>query len=84
MRGKRADKRIADEEDYRFPDGTTLYQDKGFQGYNPPGATPFQPKKKPKGRKLTEEETAENSAINAVRVKAEHAIGGVGSPPDRP
>ena len=54
--GKRADKRIADEEDYRFPEGTTLYQDKGFQGYDPSGATVSQPKKKPKGRELTEEE----------------------------
>jgi len=75
--GKRADKRIADEEDYRFPEGTTLYQDKGFQGYAPPGATIRQPKKKPKGRELTDAEKAENSAINAVRGKAEHAIGGV-------
>jgi hypothetical protein len=76
--GKKHDKTIADEEDYRFPEGTVLYQDKGFQGYAPPGATTYQPKKKPKGRELTDEEKAENSAINAVRVKVEHAIGGAG------
>jgi len=75
--GKTHDKRIADEEDYRFPEGTTLYQDKGFQGYAPPGASVRQPKKKPKGQELTDEEKAENSAINAARVKVEHAIGGV-------
>lgn len=75
--GKKHDKSIADEESYRFPEGTTLYQDKGFQGYAPPGATICQPKKKPKGRELTDAEKAENSAINAVRVKVEHAIGGV-------
>jgi len=75
--GKKHDKSIADEENYRFPEGTTLYQDKGFQGYAPPGAAIRQPKKKPKGRELTDAEKAENSAINAVRVKVEHAIGGV-------
>ena len=46
--GKKHDKTIADEEDYRFPEDTGLYQDKGFQGYAPPGAAVRQPKKKPK------------------------------------
>ncbi len=75
--GKRADKKIADGEDYGFLPGTTLYQDKGFQGYAPPGVETRQPKKKPRGGKLTEEEKAENSSINKVRVRVEHAIGGV-------
>ncbi len=29
--GKQHDKKIADEEDYQFPDGSTLWQDTGFQ-----------------------------------------------------
>jgi hypothetical protein len=82
--GKRADKRIADEEGYCFPEGTTLYQDKGFQGYAPPGATIRQPKKKPKGRELTDVEKAENSATDAVRVRVEHAIGGGRKPTGSP
>lgn len=75
--GKKADKAIADGEDYGFPPGTTLYQDKGFQGYAPEGVEIKQPKKKPRGKQLTEEEKAGNSTINKVRVKVEHAIGGV-------
>lgn len=75
--GKKADKAIADGEDYGFPPGTTLYQDKGFQGYAPPGVEVRQPKKKPRGKQLTEEEKAGNAKINKVRVKVEHAIGGV-------
>ena len=33
--GKKHDKAIADDEEYRFPPGSTLYQDTGFQGYKP-------------------------------------------------
>lgn len=46
--GKKHDKAIADEEDYRFPDGTILYRVKGFHGYVPPGAAICQPKKNPR------------------------------------
>jgi hypothetical protein len=35
--GKKHDKAIADEEDLRFPDGSTLWQDTGFQGFAPEG-----------------------------------------------
>lgn len=34
--GATNDKRIADEERLRYPPGTTLYKDAGFQGYEPP------------------------------------------------
>jgi hypothetical protein len=44
--GKTHDKRIADEEQLRYPPGTTLYKDTGFQGYEPPVQKTCQAKKK--------------------------------------
>ena len=52
--GKKHDKKIADEEEYKFPGGSTLWQDTGFQGYAPAGVKIRQPKKKPRGGELTE------------------------------
>lgn len=75
--GKRHDKRIADEEGYRFPAGSKLLQDTGFQGYAPEGATVIQPKKKPRGGQLTPDEKLVNQAISSLRVEVEHQIGGV-------
>jgi hypothetical protein len=47
--GKTHDKKICDEEAPTWPEGSTVYQDCGFQGYAPPGVTIQQPKKKPRG-----------------------------------
>lgn len=44
--GRVADKRIADREGVAYPPGTRLYQDSGFQGYEPAGAQTYQAKKK--------------------------------------
>ena len=44
--GKVHEKRIADEARLRYPPGTTLYKDTGFQGYEPPVAKTCQAKKK--------------------------------------
>lgn len=75
--GKRHDKKLADDEDYRFPSGSKLLQDTGFQGYAPDGVTVIQPKKKPRGGELTPEEKIINRAISSLRVEVEHQIGGV-------
>lgn len=75
--GKAHDKRIADESDYTLPDGSELYQDTGFQGFQRAQVRVIQPKKKPRGGKLTTEEKAENRRISSIRVLIEHAIGGV-------
>lgn len=75
--GKRHDKKLADEENYRFPSGSKLLQDTGFQGYRPTGATVIQPKKKPRGGELTPDEKLLNRAISSLRVEVEHQIGGV-------
>jgi hypothetical protein len=74
--GKVHDKKIADLA-YTIPAGYTLLQDTGYQGYRPEGVKIIQPKKKPKGKELTEEEKSVNRKISSVRVRVEHAIGGV-------
>jgi hypothetical protein len=43
--GKKHDKKIADENDIRYPAQATLGKDTGFQGYEPQGVLTFQPKK---------------------------------------
>lgn len=77
VEGRRHDKRLADDQQLRFPKNSTLWQDTGFQGYAPENVTIIQPKKKPKGKELTPEEKACNTAISRERIKVEHSIGGV-------
>ena len=75
--GKKHDKKAADEADYQVPEGSILYQDTGFQGFTLAGVTVIQPKKKPRGQELTEAEKGNNRLISKVRIRVEHAIGGV-------
>lgn len=75
--GKKHDKAICDEEDYQFPLGSKLWQDTGFQGYQPEGVTTMQPKKKPRKQELTEAEKQRNREISSQRVEVEHQIGGI-------
>ncbi len=75
--GKRHDKLIADGESYQFPAGSTLGQDTGFQGFEPEGINILQPKKKPRGGELTDEEKEENRRISRIRVHIEHVISSV-------
>lgn len=75
--GKKHDKRICDEEQPTFPEGSTLYKDTGFQGYEPSGVSTVQPKKKPRGQDLSPEDRQRNSAISKVRIIMEHVICGV-------
>jgi hypothetical protein len=75
--GKKHDKKICDEEGHEFPEGITLYKDTGFQGYEPAGVHTRQPKKKPRGGELTQEEKEQNSLISRMRIIIEHVICGV-------
>lgn len=70
------DKKIADEQQVRFPAGITLWQDTGFLGHNPENVTVKMPTKKPKGKELTKEQKEENRKISSFRILVEHAIGG--------
>ena len=62
--GKKHDKKIAEEEHVELQTGSDLYQDTGFQGLQIEGVNTYQPKKKPKGKKLTEEEKTNNRLIS--------------------
>jgi len=62
---------------YTLPLGSCLYHDKGFQGFFLPGVTSVQPTKKPRGGDLTPPEQATNHQISSIRMRIEHAIGGV-------
>ena len=75
--GKKHYKAIADEEKVGLPKDSNLYQDSGYQGLIVDGVNQYQPKKKPKGRDLTEDEKSENRLISSIRVTVEHVISGV-------
>ena len=75
--GKKHDKKIADETQLTLPKGSYLYQDTGFQGYSLADVTILQPMKKPRGRELTLAEKDSNHQISHIRIRVEHAIGGV-------
>jgi len=75
--GKIHDKKLADEQDLRFPKNSKLWQETGFQGYEPEHTQIFQPKKKPKGRELSPLEKTENAVISNIRIRVEHSIGDV-------
>jgi hypothetical protein len=75
--GKKHDKKIADETGLSLPAGSSLCQDTGFQGFALTNVTMIQPKKKPRGKELTPEEKESNRQISRLRIRVEHAIGGV-------
>ena len=75
--GKKHDKKVADEAQYTLPQDSLLYQDTGFQGFSVTGVVIVQPKKKPRGKELTNEDKENNQQISQVRIRIEHAIGGV-------
>lgn len=75
--GRVHDKAICDGEVYEFPEGSTLWQDSGFQGFAPPGVTIRQPKKKPRNQRLDEADKQRNQEISKERVEIEHQIGGI-------
>jgi hypothetical protein len=75
--GKAHDKSLAEFAGSTLPPGSCLYQDMGFQGFVLAGVTIVQPQKKPRGGELTPPEKATNRRISSIRIRIEHAIGGV-------
>jgi hypothetical protein len=75
--GTAPDKSLAELAGYPLPRGSCLYQDRGFQGFTLDGITSIQPKKKPPGGELTPPEKAHNHEISSVKMRIEHAIGGM-------
>jgi len=77
VEGKKHDKKLADETNYVLPKGSKLCQDTGFQGFTLENVAILQPKKKPKGKSLSDLEKSINQWHSSLRVRVEHAIGGV-------
>lgn len=77
VESKKHDKKLADETNYNLPEGSQLSQDTGFQGFTLENVAILQPKKKPKGKSLTGMEKNINQWHSSLRVRIEHAIGGV-------
>jgi len=83
VEGKRHDYRMFKDEfpppSEIFPKGVALWMDLGFVGVEKdyPDATVMMPKKKPKGKELTDDAKAWNRVVSGFRVLVEHAIGGV-------
>ena len=75
--GKWHDKSIADDESYRLPADSPLYQDMGFQGFTVATVTMRQPTKKPRGGELRPEQKEENRRIASEKMRIEHTICGV-------
>jgi hypothetical protein len=75
--GKKHDKKICDEEQLTLPEGSQLYKDNGYQGYEPLGVETEQPKKKPRGKELSGRDKQRNRRISKLRIVVEHVIGGV-------
>ena len=73
--GKMHDKMMCDIEELKFSKKVRLWLDSGFEGFNPENAEINRPKKKPKGKELTDIEKKSNQHISRTRVKVEHAIG---------
>ena len=76
VEGKKHDKKIADESEYRLPEGSILLQDTGFQGFCVPNVEILQPTKKPKGKELTQEQKDRNRSISKTRIRIEHVVSG--------
>jgi hypothetical protein len=69
------DKRIVDEEQWKFPRGIKVSEDLGFDGHFQEGVNIERPTKKPKGKELTMKQKIENKEKASDRVKVEHIIG---------
>jgi len=77
--GRRHDKKLADKESIfeNIPDNVNGMADTGFIGEAKGRSNIHIPKKKPRGKELTEEEKEMNRLISSCRVVVEHAIGGL-------
>jgi hypothetical protein len=75
--GNKHDKKRCDEDGICPPQGSHLYRDSGFQGHHLEGVVIHQPKKKPRGGQLSEQDKVQNRLISQVRVGVEQVISGV-------
>lgn len=77
--GRRHDKRLADKESLieHIPKHVGVFTDSGFQGIQHLHPNVCMPKKGTRTHPLTEEEKRNNTVISSLRMRVEHAIGGI-------
>ncbi len=77
--GRRHDKRLSDKAEIftHLPAHVTAWLDTGFVGVQKQHPNTLIPKKRSRGKLLSDEEKAENRLISSFRVIVEHAIGGM-------
>jgi hypothetical protein len=77
VEGKRHDKKLASDCDFKFEKNMDLMLDLGFYGWRlPENIRMIMPQKKPKGKELSDAQKAGNKLISSIRVRIEHSIGG--------
>ena len=81
--GQASEKSLAECAASTVPPGSCLYQDQGFQGCCLQDVSMVHPKKTPPGGELTPPEKATTRRLSSIRIRLEHAIGGVKRDPDR-
>ena len=69
------DKKLADQNKVKLPEGSCLMQDSGFPSFEIPGCEIMQPFKKPRGKDLNSLQKIFNKILSKSRVYVEHAIG---------
>ena len=69
------DKKLADQNKVKLPDGSCMMQDLGFPAFEIIGCEMLQPFKKPRGKNLSPIQKMCNKIISTSRVYVEHAIG---------
>lgn len=75
--GKQHNKALADAQNLRFPAGSQLWKDTGFQGYEPVDVMTFQPKKTPQGGELSDTDKRLNRFLAQGRIGVEHTLRGI-------
>lgn len=75
--GTMHDKKIADCDELKLPDGIHLFQDLGYQGFVPENVHLMQPFKKPRNGELSELHLWFNKYVASIRISVEHAISGI-------
>lgn len=75
--GKMHDKAIADEDQIIFPDSIHVFQDNGYQGFEPENVHIVQPFKHPRNGQLSCLQKWFNKYVSRIRICVEHAICGI-------
>jgi len=71
------DKKICDEESLEIIENIEIWQDSGYQGFNPSKASIVQPEKMKKGMDLSNQQKSQNREKSRRRVYIEHTMRGI-------